>query len=94
MEVRAIVVALLGQGASGKEQTGQGTERQRKSPAWDELTFRGQRNTPRMCPVRRWLYPIPDSQREGTAEDGALGTPTQGCLEEAGEGRRRPQSGS
>lgn len=45
-----------------------------------------------MCPVRRWLSPMPNSQREDAAEDGALGIPVQGCEEEAGEGRHCPQS--
>lgn len=90
MEVRATVVALLGQGASGKEQTGQGTERQRKSPALDELTFRGQRNTPEDVSSQQVAIPNARQSEGGHSRGRSLGHPYTGLLRGGRGGEASP----
>lgn len=90
MGVRAIVVAILGQGASEKEQMGQGTERQRKSPASEELTFRGQRNSPKDVSSQKVAIPKAQQSEGGHSRGRSLGHPYTGLLRGGRGGEASP----
>lgn len=76
-------MAILGWGASGKERTGQGTERQ--SPASGELTFRGQRNTPEDVSSQKVAFPNAQQSEGGRGRGWSLGHPCTG-LRRGGRG--------